>query len=284
MKKRIAHSICMMLLLSFIIHAQQYQLKNSIGSFKDANSFYITPGGIIYVTDAGNNELLSLDTLGNILQFTGGYGWSETTFDEPSDVFATTLSIYIADKNNHRIQRFDRNLNFVSTLSTRERDNQNAKFGYPLSCAVSNQGDLYILDDENQRVVKFDLFGKFIQNFGGFDAGNFQLSKPVSLGISHNNFLFVADESGIVIFDAFGNGIERIPISEPVVSIRIIFGNLIISSEESVYHINLNSGILNPEKLSIQTDQLKSIRSSFAFNNDLYILTEHEILIFTLLN
>lgn len=284
MKIKLVHFLFIIYLVSSILPAQQYQYRNSIGVFNAANSFYITAAGIIYVTDKGNNELISLDTLGNILQSTGGYGWTETTFDEPADVFATPLSIYVADKNNNRIQRFDRNLNFVSSLSTRDRENQDAKFGYPLSCAVSNQGDLYILDDENQRIVKFDLFGKFMQNFGGFDAGNFQLSKPVSLGISQNNFLFVADESGIVIFDAFGNGIERILVPEPVISLRIIFENLIINSQQSVYHVNMKSGDVIPEKLSFSDDKIKNIKSSLIFNNLLYILTGREILIYTKIN
>src|SRR5690606_7499140 len=120
MKKKLAYSLFIILLVSSVLPAQQYQYRNSIGVFRAANSFYITAAGIIYVTDKGNNELISLDTLGNVLQSTGGYGSTETTFDEPADVLATPLSIYIADKNNHRIQRFDRNLNFVSSLSTRE--------------------------------------------------------------------------------------------------------------------------------------------------------------------
>ena len=58
---------------------------------------------------------------------------------------------------------------------------------YPVSCATSNQGDLYFIDSENKRIMKFDIFGNFILNFGGFDAGKYQLSNPKQLAISSWN-------------------------------------------------------------------------------------------------
>ncbi|HSL88443.1 MAG TPA: NHL repeat-containing protein [Ignavibacteriaceae bacterium] len=275
--------LIIILIITSPISAQQVEYLNSIGKFKTASSFYISASGTIYVTDSGNDELISLDTLGNILKSTGGYGWTENAFDDPVDVFATTLNVYVADKNNHRVQRFDRNLNFISSLSARDKDNSAEIFGYPLGCAVSNQGDLYILDSENQRVIKFDLFGNFIQNFGGFDAGIYQLNNPKAFAVSPNNLVYVLDESGIIIFDSFGNGIGKIESADKITSIRIIFDILTINSSDGVYFQNLRSADNILSEIDISDFKNLTILSSLVYNNKLYILSQKEILVLSLL-
>lgn len=262
---------------------QQVELINSIGKFNNASSFHISASGIIYVADTGTDQITSLDTLGNILRTNGGYGWSEGAFDEPSDIFATPLSVFVADKNNHRIQRFDRDLNFISSLSTRQRENFEARFGHPTGCVVSNQGDLYILDSENLRIIKFDLFGNFIQNFGGFDAGDFQLSKPVSLAVSSDNFIYVCDEPDVLIFDSFGNGVGRIKSDEQFNSVRILFNQLTLTSRKKVFSANLRISQRDLNEIILADYDIEDIISSIVFNNKLYILTAKEILIFLII-
>lgn len=280
MKQILFKSLIIFLSAFSIITAQKIEFVNSIGKFKSASSFYISASGIIYVTDSGNDQVTSLDTLGNVLQTTGGYGWVEAAFDEPVDVFATPLSIYVSDKNNHRIQRFDRDLNFISSLMTRQRENSESEFGYPLGCAVSNQGDIYILDSENQRVIKSDLFGNFMQNFGGFDAGNYQLNNPRSIAVSPDNKIYVLDKSGIVVFDAFGNGEGRIVIGDNLVSIRIIFDNLTVNSNNRIYRHHLRSADSTLQEFNLEEIEDINIISSISYNEKLYVLTPREILIF----
>lgn len=262
---------------------QQVELINSIGKFNNASSFHISASGIIYVADTGTDQITSLDTLGNILRTNGGYGWSEGAFDEPSDIFATPLSVFVADKNNHRIQRFDRDLNFISSLSTRQRENSEARFGHPTGCVVSNQGDLYILDSENLRIIKFDLFGNFIQNFGGFDAGDFQLSKPVSLAVSSDNFIYVCDEPDVLIFDSFGNGVGRIKSDEQFNSVRILFNQLTLTSRKKVFSANLRISQRDLNEIILADYDIEDIISSIVFNNKLYVLTAKAILVFLII-
>ena len=193
--------------MSPLMLAQSFEYAESIGKFNRASSFYITANGLIYVSDSGSDEIILLDTLGNQINTFGGYGWDENSFDDPADVFADPLSIYVADNNNHKIKRFDKNLNFISSLYKRESEFLQEQFGYPLSCATSNQGDLYFIDSENNRIMKFDIFGNFILNFGGFDAGKYQLTNPKQLAISSWNYIFVIDGSDIVIFDNLGKSL-----------------------------------------------------------------------------
>ena len=261
--------------------AQGYLYQSSIGNFKNATSFSITSGGIFYVTDSSTDEIYKIDTLGNVLKDAGGYGWNSGLFDNPSDVFATPLSVYVCDKNNNRVERFDKDLNFVSQLYTHDNEDKSMRFGYPLGCSVSQQGDLYILDSENKRLIKFDLFGNYIQNFGGYDAGNYSLADPLSLAVAPNGNIFVVDKKRIVVFDQYGNGLSILNEDNNFKSIRIIFENLIINSRTAVYYSNLNSPNLSLTKIDFSgNDEVKEIVSSLIFNDKLYILTSSKIFVY----
>lgn len=261
---------------------QRYQLESKIGRFVNASSFYINPAGFIYVSDINTDEITALDTLGNVLRKIGGYGWSQSAFDKPADVYADALKVYVADKNNHRIQRFDKNLNFNFQISTRNSEIEQERFGYPLSAVMSNQGDVFILDSENSRIVKFDIFGNFLQNFGGYDYGNYALANPAQLAVSMQNNIYVIDENQIIVFDQYGNSIAKISGADEFISIRIIFDWMTVTSKEKIYILNLRTQETVLKELILEEYDSKSdIVSAIIFNNKLYLLTKKEILIFT---
>jgi DNA-binding beta-propeller fold protein YncE len=226
-----------------------------------------------------------MDTLGNKLRTFGGYGWNQNSFDDPADVFADPLNIYVADKNNHSIKRFDKNLNYLSSLYKRESDFSQERFGYPLSVATSNQGDLYFIDSDNKRIMKFDIFGNFIMDFGGFDAGKYQLSDPKQLAISSGNNIFVIDGSDIVIFDNFGNGIRIVNLENEIKSIRILFDQLVICVGDKIYHTYLRVSDSTLAEFNISgLENNDNIISAILLNNTLYVLNSDELLIFKQIN
>jgi len=275
-------NIILFIVLNYFCFAQQFDYKRSIGEFKGATSFYINSAGIIFVTDDVTDEVYQLDTLGNLIESIGGYGWDESAFDDPVDVFADPLKVLVADKNNNRIQRFDKNLNFIFQIYTRESENESERFGYPVSAVTSNLGDVFILDSENKRILKFDPFGKFIQTIGGYDYGSYTLNNPKKLAISMTNNIYVIDDDYIYIYDNYGTGLGSFKVDEEMISIRIIFNWLTLNSKEKVYIINLRSKDqeLNEAILS-GIDKNFEIVSSLIFNNKLYVLTKKSILIFT---
>jgi DNA-binding beta-propeller fold protein YncE len=273
------------ILISSTVLAQSFEFSTAIGKFKRASSFYITANGLIYVSDSGSDEIILIDTLGNQLKTFGGYGWDQNSFDDPADVFADPLNIYVADKNNHMIKRFDKNLNFLSALYTRESDFSQEQFAYPLSCATSNQGDLFFIDSDNKRIMKFDIFGNFIVNFGGFDAGKYQLSNPKQLAISSTNNIFVIDGSDIVIFDNFGNGNRIINLEKEINSIRILFDQLVICAGDKIYHTYLRNSESTLTEIKANGIEINSkIISAILMNDKLYVLTANELLMFSQIN
>ena len=276
------HYIVLFVTTSSLCFSQQFNYNKSIGEFKDASSFYINSAGIVFVTDDITDEVYQLDTLGNVIESIGGYGWDESAFDDPVDVFADPLKVLVADKNNNRIQRFDKNLNFIFQIYTKDSDNEAERFGYPVSAVTSNLGDVFILDSENKRILKFDPFGKFIQTIGGYNYGKYTLNNPKKLAISMENNIYVIDDNYVYTYDNYGTGIDKFEINEEMISIRIIFNWLTLNSKEKIYITNLRSKdkILNEAILS-GIDKNYEIVSSLIFNGKLYALTKKSILIFS---
>jgi DNA-binding beta-propeller fold protein YncE len=273
--------VSLIVLFGIFTFGQSFKFESTIGNFKGASSFFINPAGIIYVTDSATDEIYMIDTLGVPVRSIGGYGWRESAFDNPIDVFADALKVFVTDKNNHRIQRFDKNLNYNFQISTRESSVEEERFGYPLSAVMSNQGDIFILDSENLRILKFDIFGNFIQNFAGYDYGNYALTNPKQLAISMQNNIFVIDDNVILIFDQFGNGIGRVEGEQDFSGIKIIFNELVINTDEMIFYANLRNPGLNitEVKLTAYEEAIKIV-SALIFNNKLYLLTKKQILVF----
>jgi hypothetical protein len=167
--------------------------------------------GTIYLLDAPSATLRVYDQEMRLVNSTGGPGWENGRFDLPSSVWARNgLDIFVADYGNHRIQRFDRQLAFVSSLYRRDDPDPDQRFGYPKDVALSRLGDLYICDGENQRVLKVNGLSQVTKVFGGFDAGLGKLENPSRLALGPADRVYVLDGSRIVVFDAFGNFLHEL--------------------------------------------------------------------------
>jgi hypothetical protein len=82
----------------------------------------------------------------------------------------------------------------------------------PLSVAVNNQYDLFVLEDLNKRIVKFDRFNQPSVAFGRASENIGQLLGPQQVAIGHNNEIFVSDPlaGAVIVFDFLGNFIREI--------------------------------------------------------------------------
>ncbi|MBU2491408.1 MAG: NHL repeat-containing protein [Bacteroidetes bacterium] len=271
-------------LFSISAYAQNYTLIGEIGQFSNASSFSINPAGFIYIADLGKNEIYKMDTLGTKLKFIGGFGWSESAFDNPSDIFATTLNVYVTDKNNSRIQIFDKDLNYLSQFKTDKSENPDLQFAYPECSVVSNQGDLYILDSDNSRILKYGMSGNFLLEIGGNDAGEFSLSNPVNFAISGEGKLYVIDKDMIFVFDQYGTGLFKISIGMDADNISISKDKLLINDTDKIQIIDfkkLNDGIITIDSSQLNIDT--PIKGSILSGGKLYVLTETTIQIFEFL-
>jgi len=172
----------------------------------EGTSLDVDVHGNILVLDSRSCTMSMWDPDGRKVLSVGGPGWEAGRFDQPAGLWAKNgLDVYVADYGNHRIQRFDRTLSFVSSLSTRDADDASTRFGYPTDVTVSRLGSLFVCDTENGRIVKVDQANRVETTFGGFGGGAGRLQHPVQVEIGPNDAVYVLDPPRIVVFDAFGN-------------------------------------------------------------------------------
>lgn len=148
------------------------------------------------------NEIIKTNRYGKIQKLVGGFGWQKSQFHKPTEILSTSIEVFVCDYNNHRIQKFDRNLNFISEFSN---SNTEYPFEYPLSIALSSKGDLFVLDSKNKKILKINGFGKLEKIFGNYENAPVLFQNPMKLRIDSRQNLFVLDNNNLFIFDQFGN-------------------------------------------------------------------------------
>ena len=154
--------------------------------------------GNVYVLDAEGNTLSEFDRSGGLLRVVGGPGWQDAQFDRPAGLWARNgIDVFVADYGNHRIERFDRALSFVSSFSTHDSGNPDERFGYPSDVALSREGGLFISDTENSRIVKVDQTNTVERTFGDFGAGKGRLTMPRMVGLGPKDEVYVLDGSAL---------------------------------------------------------------------------------------
>lgn len=173
----------------------------------------IAPDGHMVIADTGNNRVLLLDRQGEVIREISGFGWQKDQFDRPVDVYAATgLDIFVADYNNRRVLRYDKDLNYLSAFATDDQLPPELQLGYASGVALSAHGELFVVDNENRRVLKIDSFGKPEFSFGSFSYGDGSLEDPQRIEISPEDIVYVSDAARgcIMVYDYYGNYVGRI--------------------------------------------------------------------------
>lgn len=182
------------------------------GSFEDAVSMSCVSTGDIFVLDQKNSDIYKINKNGNTIKEFGGKGWGDYEFDDPTDITSSfLLEVFVTDRNNLRVQQYDRSLNYVQSFSKSLISDRDIRLR-PKATAVSSQGNIFILDTEGNRVLKLNSRQKIEKIFGSYSDGKGKLLSPVDISIMPDNTVTVLDGSEIKLFDYFGNYIKSIPL------------------------------------------------------------------------
>ncbi len=191
--------------------------------------------GNLFVLDGPAATLTMYDRSLRRVATSGGPGWENGCFDQPAGLWARNgLEVLVADYGNHRIQRFDRTLSFVSSFSTREAEEASERFGYPTDVALSRLGDLFLCDTENSRIVKVNAANRVETTFGGFGGGAGRLRHPLQIEIGANDWVYVLDPPRVLVYDGFGNFLATLPdgiLQHPTVLFADDRGALIVDGD-----------------------------------------------------
>ncbi len=172
----------------------------------------IDPDGNIYIADTGNNRILKCTQRGELLREVGGFGFDKEQFDRPVDVWAGNgLDVFVVDYNNQRLERYDKDLNYIASYYADELQDESLQFGYPTAVGFSPNGEIFLADHEFNRVLRIDSFGKPKASFGDFNWGEGRLSRPAKILLTSRREIFVSDSTAeaMVEFDYYGNFVRR---------------------------------------------------------------------------
>ena len=258
------------------------------GRFNNPLAVSLSMENMVYVVDTGNHRIQLFDLKGNFIRSIGGFGFKNDQFDAPHDIWVNSLiNIYVADYNNRRLQRYDRNMNFLNSLKSNEGQDSDFQFLEVASCAVSSQNDLFVLDHDEFKIVKFNRDGNAERSFGRFDSGAGELDRPQQIDFWGADKLLVSDSgaAALFVFDLFGNFIQKIesdgfkrPMGIEVDNSKNIYvadpeaGSLffIKSDLSTISKINFPNGFKAPQDVTVTTKDAKTL---------LFVIDKNEIII-----
>jgi hypothetical protein len=259
----------------------------SFGEFQRATRVVFGLQGTIYVLDADQNKLTVFTNIQDAPMSFGGFGWSAGSFDNPTGLATDGINIYVSDYGNHRIQRFDRKLNYISSISTRDTSDTASRFGYPLDVALSELGDMFVLDGENLRILKYDPLYHFELTFGNINSGKGKLQYPIKL-IATNSRIYVGERNRIVMFDYFGNYLGSVGdglISE-VNGFTIMTNGILAASSDTIWWFLQDGKLQKSLSLSMlfSGERIDRIQDITYNANRLFVLSPRKLHVFRINN
>ncbi len=175
----------------------------------------------LIAADSGNHQIqvFSLVDYQYKLKF-GKYGTHKSEFISPVGVATDPNSqIYVCDRDNHRIQVFSHNGDWLSDWGS--RGNLNIQFKSPEYLCVSPMNYLLVSDTGNHRIQIFNLdnldtnsskFGAFLSCFGAFGDEQGFFNVPRGITTDNDGFIMVADSKNnrLQLFEPNGDFVREI--------------------------------------------------------------------------
>ncbi len=265
-------------------NAQTAVVDYSFGDFANAVSLSLNAAGNVFVLDAGKNEVSEFTPKGEPVKMIGGRGWGDLEFDAPTDVSANfALDLYVCDYNNRRLQRFDRRMNFVQSFTADNIVPPITGSFYPRASALSTQGELYVVESDGRRVLKFDPAQHLEREFGSFNAGAGALVNPRDIVVTPEGRVIVLDEHRIVEYDAYANYLSAIVLDSLAASSSLNRANdglLLVEVKRVIVFSNegLKRFVIEPQSLVGNTSQ-EEFRDAVIVGSVLYLLTAHTVVV-----
>jgi DNA-binding beta-propeller fold protein YncE len=164
--------------------------------------------GFIYVLHRGGTPLLQFDSKGKYLG-----GWGQGLFKVPHGLRIDRAgNIWITDNGLHTVRKFSPDGKVLETVVE-----ANGKLKSPDDIVVASNGDLYIADTGNGRIVHLNADGKFLSEFGAKGKEPGQFTTAHGLAIDKKDRIYVADRGNnrvevfgpdghfIAVWKGFGN-------------------------------------------------------------------------------
>jgi DNA-binding beta-propeller fold protein YncE len=179
------------------------------GQFRLPDGIGADTAGNIFVADSQNNRIQKFTPDGRVLPFALAkvrWGQRPGEFKIPYDVDADALgNIFVADTENSRIQKFTPEGRFLWMRGRNGGDGTTGagpgEFDQPRGMAIDKDGNAWIADHNNARVLKFDTDGKLLLTIGAnggdgsYGDGIGEFNSPRGICTDDKGFVYVADDA-----------------------------------------------------------------------------------------
>jgi len=160
---------------------------DDVGHFNQPTDVAWDRDGNIYVTDGyGNSRVLKFDKYGNKLPGWGMKGTAPGQFDTPHTIAIDGDLVYVGDRENARIQIFDRGGRFLRQW----------ELGHPFCLVITPDHFLYMADAIAGRILKVDMQGRVVGSFTGPLPGQGPHFDPHQIAIDPDGSIFTAEVVG----------------------------------------------------------------------------------------
>ena len=179
------------------------------GQFALPDGIGVDNAGNVLVADSQNNRIQRFDYRGRVLPFPafakGPWSQAPGKFKLPYDVdFDGLGNIFVADTQNHRIQKFTPQGKFVRMWGRNGGDGTPGvgpgEMDQPRGLATDPFGNVWVADHENARVLKFDNDGRLLLQLGAnggdgsYGEGVGEFNSPRGICSDPQGFIYVADD------------------------------------------------------------------------------------------
>jgi len=263
------------LLIAIVIFSQELVYLKSIGNFHNANNFCVIDRDNIYVIDRTGNRLLHLNSNGDVLNETGGFGWCNTCFDFPGDIFTNQLNVFVVDKNNNTITIFDRKLNFINKIKI---DNQNSLLQKVKFAQLSSDGFFFFYDEIKKRIFKLNMNLNYLIDFGGVNYKDYYIKDIKKLLV--NTYVCAVTDTIIFIFDKFGTPFTKLEFSQKIKSFFIKNNLYYILFDDCIRIGNLTTNEYN----DLEINKNINFVDFCVLENNILGLIKSEIIVYNFIN
>jgi len=234
------------------------------GQINNATTIVFDSSGDFWITDEGpwqstlNHRVQKFTSTGTFLMTFGSGGTGNGQFRTPTGLgFDSSGNVYVGDYQNDRVQVFNSSGTFLRIIGTSgggvnySNRHANGDLDGPMGVAVDTNNNVYVVENINQRVQKFNSYGTyvakvgFLTNINSSATGAFNTPLDVQMFPSNGNFYVVESanhrvqkfNSSRVFVLSFGSlGSENSQFNTPQ--------RLAIDSNENIYVSDMNNHVV----------------------------------------
>jgi len=231
--------------------------------FDDPLDIAVSEDGDVFILDAGNYRVQTMDDRGRFKEMWGSRGTGDGQFENPVAMAISPDNdfLVVLENEDDRVQMFDPDGNFILSLEVSRIGKGSLKD--PVDLTVDTLGYIYILDRERKKVLKFHKGGSFVSEWGSTGRRDKDLVDPVSLAYSDflTGFILVLDVGKGALVQYHRDGDFRSVIDLPPEMLASASSLLKVESDKDGNLFVLDAGLGKLIRLEKRQISIFSLRS-----------------------